>query len=97
MTSDNWRQYDPEDLNKLMGLFQPEDINEMDGAFTSIIKDNNDGFVVEFAISVLAAKELVELYLEALQGNAKAQEKFWHEYAKIIAELTQALNNHDEY
>jgi hypothetical protein len=80
-----------------MGLFQPEDINEMDGAFTSIIKDNNDGFVVEFAISVLAAKELVELYLEALQGNAKAQEKCWHEYAKIIAELTQALNNHDEY
>lgn len=80
-----------------MGLFQPEDINEMDGAFTSIIKDNNDGFVVEFAISVLAAKELVELYLEALQGNAKAQEKCWHEYAKIIAELTQALNNHDEH
>lgn len=97
MTSDNWRQYDPEDLNKLMGLFQPEDINEMDGAFTSIIKDNNDGFVVEFATSVLAAKELVELYLEALQGNAKAQEKCWHEYAKIIAELTQALNNHNEY
>ena len=97
MTSENWRQYDPEDLNKLMGLFQPEDINEMDGAFTSIIKDHNDGFVVEFAISVLAAKELVELYLEALQGNAKAQEKCWHEYAKIIAELTQALNNHDEY
>jgi hypothetical protein len=78
-----------------MGLFQPEDINEMDGAFTSIIKDNNDGFVVEFAISVLAAKELVELYLEALQGNAKAQEKCWHEYAKMIAELTQALNEHE--
>ena len=97
MTSENWRQYDPEDLNKLMGLFQPEDINEMDGAFTSIIKDNNDGFVVEFVISVLAAKELVELYFQALQGNAKAQEKCWHEYAKIIAELTQALNNHDEY
>jgi hypothetical protein len=91
VTSDNWRQYDPEDLNKLMGLFQPEDINEIDGAFTSIIKDNNDGFVVEFVISVLAAKELVNEWIKACYGDAKSLNISLHEYAKIIAEIERAL------
>lgn len=76
-------------------MFQPDDINELDDTFTSIIKDDNDGFVVEFVISVLAAKELVELYLSALHGNLVAKQKSWHEYSKIIAELTQAINEHE--
>jgi hypothetical protein len=50
---------------------------------------------VEFVISVLAARELVELYLQAQTGDEIAKEKSWHEYSKIIAELTQALNLHD--
>ena len=88
----NW---DPEDLNELMYLFDKDDISELEGIFTNIIKDDSDGFVVEFVISVLAARELVELYLKAQTGDEIAKEKSWHEYSKIIAELTQALNLHD--
>ena len=84
--------WDPEDLNELLYLFDSKDISELEGIFTSIIKDDQDGFVIEFLISVLAAKELVELYLRAQRGDVFAKEKCWHEYSKIIAELTQALN-----
>jgi hypothetical protein len=84
--------WDPEDLNELLYLFDSKDISELEGIFTSIIKDDQDGFVIEFLISVLAAKELVELYLRAQRGDVFAKEKCWYEYSKIIAELTQALN-----
>lgn len=86
--------WDPEDLNELLYLFDSKDISELEGIFTSIIKDDQDGFVIEFLISVLAAKELVELYLRAQRGDVFAKEKCWYEYSKIIAELTQALNRH---
>lgn len=84
--------WDPEDLNELLYLFDSKDINELEGIFTSIIKDDQNGFVIEFLISVLAAKELVELYLRAQRGDVIAKQKCWYEYSKIIAELTQALN-----
>ena len=48
---------------------------------------------MEFIISVLAAKELTQLYVEASLGNEVAQQKCWHEYSKIIAELTKALGD----
>lgn len=94
MTSSE-HEWDPEDLNELLYLFDKDDISELEGIFTNIIKDDSDGFVVEFVISVLAARELVELYLQAQTGDEIAKEKSWHEYSKIIAELTQALNLHD--
>ena len=93
MTSSE-HDWDPEDLNELLYLFDKNDISELEGIFTSIIKDDSDGFVVEFVISVLAARELVELYLRAQTGDVFAKEKCWYEYSKIIAELTQALNRH---
>ncbi len=94
MTSSE-HDWDPEDLNELLYLFDKDDISELEGIFTNIIKDDSDGFVVEFVISVLAARELVELYLQAQTGDEIAKNKSWHEYSKIIAELTQALNQHD--
>jgi hypothetical protein len=86
-------EYDPEDLNKLQWMFNSEDISELDGIFTNIIEDDSKGFVMEFIISILAAKELTQLYVEASLGNEVAQQKCWHEYSKIIAELTKALND----
>jgi hypothetical protein len=94
VTSDN-PNWDPEDLNELLYLFDKNDINELEGIFTNLIKDDSDGFVMEFIISVLAARELVELYLRAQSGDEIAKKKSWFEYSKIIAELTQALNLHD--
>lgn len=85
--------YDPENLSKLQWMFNSDDISELDGIFTNIIEDDSKGFVMEFIISVLAAKELTQLYVEASLGNEVAQQKCWHEYSKIIAELTKALGD----
>ena len=71
--------------------FDPDDITELDGIFMSMIADNEDGFVMEFGISVLAAKELIELWHQAESGNRIARIKSWGEYTKIINELQKVV------
>lgn len=71
--------------------FDPDDMNELQGIFAEMIADNEDGYVMEFAITKLAAKELVRLWKEASMGIKEAQQISWLEYSKIINELAQAL------
>jgi hypothetical protein len=46
---------------------------------------------MEFGISVLAAKELIELWEQAESGNFIARIKSWGEYTKIINELQKVV------
>jgi hypothetical protein len=71
--------------------FDPDDMEELQGIFAEMIADNEDGYIMEFAISKLAAKELVRLWKEASMGVKQAQNISWTEYSKIIAELRKAL------
>ncbi|CAB4151128.1 hypothetical protein UFOVP582_2 [uncultured Caudovirales phage] len=71
--------------------FDPDDISEIEDIFTQIISDNEDGFVMEFGISVLAAKELIDLWTKANNGSRMARIKSWNEYSKIIRELELAV------
>jgi len=68
-------------------------MSELEGIFAQMIEDNETGFVMEFIISKLAAKELVEMWIEARHGNASALELSLQEYGKIITELAQALDD----
>jgi len=72
--------------------FDPEDMSELEGIFTNMISDNESGFVMEFIISKLAAKELVGEWVKACYGDAKSLNTSLHEYAKIVAEIERALN-----
>lgn len=72
--------------------FDPDDMNELEGIFAEMIADSEDGYIMEFVISKLAAKELVRLWKEASLGISAAQQISWSEYSKIIAELANALN-----
>jgi len=72
--------------------FDPDDMNELQGIFAEMIADNEDGYIMEFAISKLAAKELVRLWKEASLGVKEAQQISWSEYTKIITELARALH-----
>ena len=71
--------------------FNPDDMSELEGIFTNMIADNESGFVMEFIISKLAAKELVSEWIKACHGDAKSLNMSLHEYAKIIAEIERAL------
>lgn len=75
--------------------FDPEDISELSGIFAEMIADNEDGFIMEFGISRLAAKELVDLHKQATLGIKEAQAASWAEYTKIINQVKKALK--DEY
>jgi hypothetical protein len=76
--------------------FDPDDIDELEGLFTEIVSDNEDGFVMEFIISVLAAKELIDLWEQAELGDYDAQQASWQEYTKIIMKLENAVYGVDE-
>jgi len=70
--------------------FNPEDLAEMDGIMDSMVHDAESGFCIEFAISTLHAKELIELYWAARGGDRNAQAKCWSEYAKIMRAVIEA-------
>lgn len=76
--------------------FDPKDIDELEGLFTDIVSDNEDGFIVEFAVSVLAAKELIDLWELAEEGDYEAMAACWNEYTKIILQLEHAIYGVDE-
>lgn len=75
--------------------FDPDDMSELEGIFAQIIADNEDGFIVEFGISVLSAKELINLWNKANLGSRAAQKASWMEYSKIMGELKKALESKD--
>jgi hypothetical protein len=69
----------------------PDDLTELQGIFAQMIEDNEVGFVMEFVISRLAAKELVEQWVLACMGDPIGLAGSLHEYAKIMIELSAAL------
>lgn len=71
----------------------PDDLSELEGIFAQMIEDNETGFVMEFIISKLAAKELVEAWTKAAEGDAEALWLSWQEYSKVMTELKLALEN----
>jgi len=75
--------------------FDPDDLTELEGIFAQMIEDNETGFVMEFIISKLAAKELVEAWMLANMGDPIGLANSLHEYAKIMEELIRALGEPD--
>jgi hypothetical protein len=73
--------------------FDPDDMTELEGIFAEMISDNEDGFVMEFGISRLAAKELVDLWYQSVSGDKAAQLSSWAEYTKIVMQLKLALGD----
>lgn len=73
--------------------FNPDDMSELEGIFAQMIEDNETGFVMEFIISKLAAKELLGHWGLACQGDSVALALCLHEFGKIMAELTAALSS----
>lgn len=76
--------------------FDPDDMSELEGVFAQMIADNEEGYVMEFVISKLAAKELVAIWDNAIFGDPSSIRLCLTEYGKIMQELADALANFDE-
>lgn len=76
--------------------FDPEDMTELEGIFAQMIADNEEGYVMEFIISKLAAKELLAIWDNAMFGDPASVQMCLVEYGKIMQELADALSSSDE-
>lgn len=71
--------------------FDPDDMSELEGIFAQMIADNEEGYVMEFIISKLAAKELLALWDNAVFGDPTSIQHCLSEYGKIMNELKHHL------
>ncbi len=71
--------------------FDPDDMTELEGIFAQMIADNEEGYVMEFIISKLAAKELVAIWQNAMFGDPTSIQMCLVEYGKIMDELEAAI------
>jgi hypothetical protein len=69
----------------------PDDMSELEGIFAQMIEDDQTGYIMEFVISKLAAKELVEAWTKACDGDTNSFYLSMHEYGKIMREMQDAL------
>lgn len=73
--------------------FDPDDLAEMSARFSGIIRDADEGYIMEFIISRADAKELVQVWGAAIGGDKLALAMCLGEFGKIVTELEQALRD----
>lgn len=75
--------------------FDPDDLAEMSARFSGIIKDSDEGYVMEFIISKADAKEMSICWAAARRGDKLSIAMCLSEFGKIVSELEQALRRDD--
>lgn len=75
--------------------FDPDDLAEMSARFSGIIKDSDEGYVMEFIINKADAKEMAACWAAAKRGDKLSIAICLSEFGKIVSELEQALKRED--
>jgi hypothetical protein len=78
-----------------MSGFNPDDIADLERIFARTVEDSENGYIVEFHISKLAAKEMVEEWIEGLMGNRAAIKSWMHNYSYIVESIMEQLQADD--
>jgi len=73
--------------------FDPDDLSEMSTMFARIMSDSDQGYTMEFSISRLQAKDLMNMWTKACLGDPISTAQCLIEYGKIMLELQYALTN----
>jgi hypothetical protein len=73
--------------------FDPDDLSEMSTMFARIMSDSDQGYTMEFSISRLQAKDLMNMWTKACLGDPVSTAQCLIEYGKIMLELQYALTN----
>lgn len=76
--------------------FDPDDMREMSELFAHIYGDSQQGYIMEFTISRLGARDLVKTWRRAKSGDQKAIAACFDEYNRIMGELEYALRYDDQ-
>lgn len=76
--------------------FDPDDLQEMSELLAHIYSDSQHGYVLEFTISRLAARDLVRTWQRARTGDENAIQNCLSEYNRIMGELECALVSDDD-
>ncbi len=71
--------------------FDPKDLEDLETKFTRITKDSAVGYTVEFIMTRLAAKDMVETWLNAMMGDRDAIRTCMQNYSYIVEEIMNAL------
>lgn len=71
--------------------FDPQDLEDLETKFTRITKDSTVGYTVEFIMTRLAAKDMVETWLNAMMGDRDAIRTCMQNYSYIVEEIITAL------
>ena len=76
--------------------FRPEDLAEMSARFSGLIRDADQGYVMEFVISRADAREITQIWDAACAGDQLAIHMSFNEFGKIMRELKRALKRDDD-
>lgn len=76
--------------------FDPKDLEDLETKFTRITKDSAVGYTVEFIMTRLAAKDMVETWLNAMMGDREAIRTCMQNYSYIVEEVMNALQMDDD-
>lgn len=71
--------------------FDPKDLQDIEQKFARIKKDATTGYSVEFIMTKLAARDMIETWIEALMGSRSAIRTCMGNYSYIMEEIMEAL------
>lgn len=76
--------------------FNPDDLAEMSALFSGLIRDADQGYIMEFVISKADAREITDVWDAACAGEQLAIHMCFNEFGKIMRELKRALKRDDD-
>ena len=76
--------------------FDPYDMEELNKKFDQIIRDTENGYVIEFHMSRLAAREMVEEWVQAILGVPESTRRCMENYSYIVTCIMDELKKDDQ-
>jgi len=77
-------------------FLDPDDIADLEATFSSIIKDTNEGYVLELMFSRADGRDMVEAWNKACLGDEEAIAACFVNYSMIIVEVRAAIDEDDD-
>lgn len=78
-------------------FIDPEDMDELSNTYYQMMRDNDKGYVLEFSISRLQAKDMMKIWTLACIGESESINQCLVEFGKIMLELNYALETDTRY
>lgn len=74
-------------------MFDPHELEEMSERLDNVERRENEGYEMVFFINHNDALDLLDMWMDAREGEPMAMARCWTEFGKIIARLEAAVND----